>query len=83
VFEHTKIDAKPIFRSLEQMLKFSINSGVGENRRDIDFIVPKHQLVALRIVAEHHCGPAVQFGGQTLVRTFFWGKILCVHIWIS
>ena len=65
------------------MLKFSINSGDGENRRGIDFIVPNHQLVVLRIVSEHDCGPHVQYGGQTRVRTIFLGGKLCVKICIS
>ena len=65
------------------MLKFSINSGDGENRRGINFIVSNHQLVVLLIVSEHDCGPHVQYGGQTLVRTIFWGGNLCAKICIS
>ena len=64
------------------MLRFSINSGDGENRRGIDFIVSNHQLVVLRIVSEHDSGPHVQYGGQTLVRTIFFWENLCAKIYI-
>ena len=43
VWENRKIDAKSIFRSLDQCHNFGINSGDGENWRGIDFCVHKHQ----------------------------------------
>ena len=36
------------------MPQFGINSGDGENRRGIEFIVPKHLFVLLRIVSGNH-----------------------------
>ena len=43
VWENRKIDAKPIFRPLDQWHNFDINSGDGESWRGIDFCVHKHQ----------------------------------------
>ncbi len=62
--------------------KFDVNLWDGENQRGIDFIVPKHLLLLLRIVSEHNVGPAVQFWGRTLDKTFFKGKNLCANIYI-
>ena len=62
--------------------KFDVNFWDGENQRGIDFIVTKHLLVLWHIVSEHHLGPAVQFWGQTLDKTFSLGKNMCANIYI-
>ena len=64
------------------MPQFDINSGDDENRRGIEFIVPKHLFVLLRIVRGHNSWPAVQIWSWTLDKTFFLGKNMCVNICI-
>ena len=64
-------------------VNFENNVWDGKNQRGIILFLAKQYRMESFIVIYYHAEPAVQFWGQTAVRTFFSDKYLCVHICIS
>ena len=83
VYGVEKIVTNPIFSVPDVILNFAITYMAVKMSAALVFFLTEQQRMALHIVMNYNCKPAVQFWGQTLIKTFFSDKYLCVNICIS
>ena len=83
VCDAEKLFANTIFSVSDMIPNFALIYMAAKISAALYYFLIKQQQMAFCIAKYYLSKPAVQFWGQTLARTFFFGKYLCVHICIS